>query len=293
MKKPAELIREAKLYQAALGERIREKEHAARRLHDALQAFENQPDPSNRFELECLLAYFEKTFKSEPVLDSLEPGRDESSEYLTVRIDGPWRAFDFEQFFESVDYLNKLFVIASKLHSSAPDMRMQREMTRSHVVREARLYYYLTQHEELRVRQVQFASPGLVKFQGLAVATKEIRIFLQYLINMDFIRAWVNHAHNIRKEFGLGELERARKVQMLEKLRASTNQIRRGEETNAIAQTKRLLTECIDLAAEMEAKGLADGSRVIDRFVTSVERLHHLGYDSRKISMRPDDDSRT
>jgi len=80
---------------------------------------------------------------------------------------------------------------------------------------------------------------------------------------------------------------------MLEKLRASTNQIRRGEETKAIAQIKRLLTECIDLAAEMEAKGLADGSRVIDRFVTSVERLHHLGYDSRKISMRPDDDSRT
>jgi hypothetical protein len=201
---------------------------------------------------------------------------------LTLRIDGTWRAFDFEQLFESVDYLNKLSVIALKLRADQPDMRLDEQFTRSNVVKHARLHYYLAQHEELQVRKVEFSSPGLVKFSGVASVTKELRIFIQYLISLEFVRSWVNIAHDIRKEFGIGAVEKQRKALMLAKLIAQTEAVERDRlKANALTNGPNLLS-AVRTVQDLDRKGLADAVVTVGRLIYSVERLHHLGYDLRK-----------
>lgn len=258
-------------------------------FREAIEIFSQNRNTRNKLTLECLVAYFEKTIAQELERSDVSLDLGEENETVRIDLDGAWRAFDFDHFFEGVDTLNKLLVIEAKLRAPHRDIRIEREMTRHYVYREARLYYYVAQFEELRVREVRFASPGFASFQGLAGVTKELRRFIQYIVSIRFVKDWLNVYHQARKIRQEKELDSEKHKLALMRIHAQMRELERKQEIAEIThgqEVVRVLNRGIEVAIDMDARGLADGMRVADRFVNAVERLHQLGFESRKIAVK-------
>jgi hypothetical protein len=263
--------------------------YEALRVH--LKGYESRQDPQTTVDLQSSVAHFERFVL--PLISSQEAEERpyaEDSGVLTLGVDGYWRAYEFRQFFDSVDYLHKLCTIRHKLERRAPDLRLRRGMTRSVVYRRARLYYYLSPREELQVRQIRFSSPGLVNFEGVGEVLKEVRELVDYIITFKWFKGIIDTydylAYGRKVEREKSRLEYA---QTKSKLKEVVRQLRQRESQDALEhieqyhQALERLNQIADLMIELDKKGLAHLPTVERTFMRSVSMLHRLGYEDKKV----------
>jgi hypothetical protein len=189
-------------------------EYARDEFSNRLKRYRQDDNPQTRIDLQSAVAHFEKYILPFVVAQQVEERPlIEGPETLTLEIDGYWGVYEFRQMFEGIDYLNKLFTIRFKLERDSPDFRLRRGITRSPVYRRAQLYYYLSPREELRVRQIQFASPGLVSFEGTGDVVKELRETIDYAITLAWLKRFIDTFWQIRDKEGRRAETEARRAE--------------------------------------------------------------------------------
>ena len=89
---------------------------------------------------------------------------------LRLTIDGDWSAADFAALFEEVDRLYAFAAARFRIFAYAP-------------IDDDRFLFRLTEATQpIRVRRIQYASPGFTDLVGLGALTRELRELLQFLI---------------------------------------------------------------------------------------------------------------
>lgn len=287
-------------------------EYARRELGTRLHQYRVNPTPQARIDLQSSIAYFDKYLLPFALSQQIEEtAPTEPSGFLTLGIDGNWGAYEFRQMFNGLDYLNKVYTMRAKLGDRHPDFRIQSGMTRFYVYRDARLHYYLELQEELRVRRIEYASPGLVNVEGLDGIIKEIRETLDYVVTATWLKGFVKNFWEIRGFFNRAERE-AEQAKRLAELRAGTAKAnaetvealyRQIQAASRIKRALRRTQESIgqrnehdehgfvildragDTIARLDALGLADSIIVEDSFVTAISQLEGL-HEKKKITSR-------
>ena len=264
--------------------------------------------PQSRVDLQSSMAFFEQ-YLLPLIIAQRAPQVPlvEKVEVLTIVVDGRWGAYEFRQLFHGLDYLNKVYTIRYKLERDSPDFRLGRGMTRSPVYHRARLYYYLAPHEELRVRQIRFASPGLVSFEGIGDVMKELREFLDYIITAEWMKRFIDNYYWIRdKELRSAERQARlaeagvriaeanaqrreavyREIEANSKIRKAIRETRQRESGLRLEQIEpglRKLEEISGVAIRLEVDKLARLDIVEDSIMQSVSELYRLGSEQQKI----------
>lgn len=217
-----------------------------------------------------------------------------------------WDAYEFRQLFEGIDFLSKAYTIRYKLERPSPDFRLRRGMTRSQVYRKANLGYYLSTTEELRVRQIQFASPGLVSFEGIGETIKEVRETFDYVITGVWVKHFIDTVYQIRDIEVRKAEEEARRADALarkaeaearraeadlraiearSRIKAAVRQLRQEDRpvTNREGIGLEKLNELANLGIRLEADGLANLHSYEDGVINSISMLHRLSYEQQKL----------
>ncbi|WP_420641031.1 hypothetical protein [Candidatus Leptofilum sp.] len=305
-------IAQSRYYLQQLEQLKDEIDYAYEQFNIRLEKYTDEANFYTKTDLQNSIAYFEKYvlpfiitrtgFEDQPIHDS---------RVLSLGIDGYWRAFEFNHFFDSLDYLSKVFTLDNKMNRNVPDVRLRRGMTRSPVYRYGRLYYYLSPREELRVRQIEFASPGLVSFEGIGEIIKELRETVDYLITGQWVKGFVDTFYNLRdkegrvlrqqaqKEEELTRIASARAERMEARLREIAARslikktIRQMREQPAMSNVEALgirkFDRLADTAVKLEANGLARLGVVEDGIIDSASKIHRLGYERGKIKKLPEE----
>lgn len=303
-------ISQAEAYLQQLEQFHTEITHTRDLFNQRLNSYHKRVNLETRVDLESSVAHFEKYLLPFIIAQQgLEERPIEDGKILTVAIDGSWGAYEFRQLFESLDYLNKIYMIQTKLQRGSPDFRLQQGMTRSPIYRQSRLHYYLSSREELQVRQIEFASPGLVSFEGVGEIIKEVRELFDYIVTGQFIKRFIDTYHVTRDKEArkldrearlaetrarIAESQAQRAEAVLREIRAKSlikMTIRQIQEHHSQTNVEGLALGKLDSLAEtairLEANGLARLSKVEDSIVDSVSMLHRLGYEDGKVKSLP------
>lgn len=283
-------LREAEEYLTRF-ERLRDEiNYAYEEFHRRFDFYRQAPNPQNSVDLESSIAFFEKHIK--PLLSekrTLDRHFSDLREILEIGIIKDWQAYEFRQLFQGIDYLNKLFAVRYKLTRDAPDLRLRREMTRSHVFRHAELYYYLAPHEELHVRSIEFASPGSINFEGIAGVVKEVRELLNYVFTFQFVKGFADVVDHFRFDRPIQNTEK--RMRLKEVVRQEQMQDRKFavEDMEDYRKFLEKVNQVADLATQLDQKGLARGEIVEEAFMRSLSQLHRLGFEEQKAKLESTD----
>jgi len=88
----------------------------------------------------------------------------EKSSSIIFALDGEWVSHELSRFLGALNYLHNLSTLDTKLRSKNISYRLDRPQSRSDIYRNAKLYFYLSKSEELRIRKIHISSPGVVEF---------------------------------------------------------------------------------------------------------------------------------
>ena len=279
-------LEEAEKYLKQLEELSKEIEYARSRFVEHIERYRHYKNVDSRIDLQSSIAYFEKNIQ--PVIARQQvPERrfTDSFETLLLGIDDEWQAYEFRQLFQGLDYLNKLFVIRYKLTKDAPDLRLNRGITRSQVARYSPLHYYLTSYEELHVRSVQYASPGSINFEGLATAIHELKDLVSYIFTFQFVKGFVDLYDHFKYD---RQIDRAEKrLRLKELIRREQSQERKfaAEDLDEYKKFLEKMNEIADLATQLENKGLAKAITIEETAMNSISLLSRLGFDEQKVKI--------
>ena len=309
------VINQAETYLEQLERYIQELDYIRHQLRDRLERYRYDDDPPARIDLQGSIAHFEK-FVLPSIFEKQERtvSRIENARILTLGIDGGWGVYDFKQLFDSIDYLGKFYTVDYKLVRDSPDFRIGRRMTRSYVYRGGKLYYYISPREELRVRRMEFSSPGLINFEGVGEVIRELRATIDYIITGQWVKGIIDTYYSLknreinretrryeelarlaeaRSRIAKADAERARSIyQQIESHSLIKEAIRQTRQQDLIyrtsdpEKTRRGLQEferLSDTIVQLEANGLASMPKVEDSLMSSTSKLHRLGYEQQKV----------
>lgn len=303
-------ISQAEEYLHQLEQLLDELVYAREEFSSRLHRYEQNKTPHSRIDLQSSIAHFEKYILPFLIAQQQQdtPLPIENAQTLTLGIDGYWGAYEFRQMFDGVDYLGKLYTIRAKLEGRSPDVRMPRGMTRSPVYRKANLSYYLSTREELRVRRIQFSSPGLVSFEGIGDVIKEIRETFDYVITGEWVKRLLRNYYDIKdsrdiriaeNSVRLAELsaQRAeallREVEAKSKLKAAIRQTRLDMKRGRLPSTEQahqgimIMDRNSDLIIRLEADRLANIDKAEGSFMHSISQLNRLSEQGKVTAVLP------
>ena len=115
-----------------------------------------------------------------------------------LHINGEWSAAEFAALYNALSQLNDYF-----LAPRIPEWEIDR------VFAYARRPGYFDRRYDLRVEWIKFASPGFTDLAGLGAVIKEVREFLQFLINKILERE-DRHLSRQRQRLEIAKLKRER-----------------------------------------------------------------------------------
>jgi hypothetical protein len=279
-------LQEAERYLNQLDSLAAEIEHARQSFRNRLEIYRQAPNPQTEVDLQSSIAYFEKHIRPVIVEQQVTERRfSEPYDTLVVGIDQEWQAYEFRQLFQGLDYLNKVYVIRTKLIKQVPELRLHREMTRSEIYRYSLLYYYLSPHEELRVKSVQFASPGSINLEGLGDVIREVRELFHYIITFQFVKGFFDLYDYFKYQRPITQAERRMRLKELVQQEQSQDRKFANEQLEDYRQFLKKMNEIADLVAQLDKKGLARGSIVEETLMNSMSLLHRLGFEKRKVKI--------
>lgn len=302
-------ISQAESYLRQLEQLAQETDYARHEFGIRLDSYRRDENPQTRIDLQSSIAHFEKYILPFAVTQRIEEVPPiEDAQTLTLGIDGYWGAYEFRQLFEGIDYLSEVYTVRFKLEKASPDFRLRRGMTRVPIYRKAKLSYYLSTREELRVRRIQFASPGLVSFDGIGEVIKELRETLDYVITGVWVRHFLDTVYQIRDREvrrvedearradalarkAESEARRAeadlRTIEARSRIKAAIRQMRQEDRPVSYREGVGIgkLEQLADTGIRLEADGLANLYGYEDQVINAISMLHRLSYEQQKLKV--------
>ena len=189
------LIYKAKKYISLLHDLSGELDYSKYRLESNLEKYLSNLDIKSKVDLLSSIAFFEKYFFS--LIHELK-----SKEYSIIQeeirydefkliIDRDWRAYEFKQLFNGVDYFHKIYSLESKLLRNIAPSKSYR--TKDFYYRYALLHYYMSIREELSVTKIRYASLGDIKFKGVGDAIRATKEVVDWIITGEWIKKIINN----------------------------------------------------------------------------------------------------
>lgn len=96
--------------------------------------------------------------------ESKQEEHKEKSSSITFALNGEWVSHELSQFLGALNYLHNLSTLDTKLRSTNISYRLERPQSRLDIYRNSKLYFYLNNSEELKIRKIHISSPGVVEF---------------------------------------------------------------------------------------------------------------------------------
>jgi len=262
------------------------------------------------------VALFEKYFS--PLIEDYKQyshidEKVEKNIYI-LNIERHWRAYEFKELFNSIDYYHKIYTLKQKLLHNIPEY--QPYDTRYFYYRYALLHHYLFFREELTVKKIEYASPGSINFEGLGEVIRELRETVDWIISAKWIENIIINFSLIKdKEYR--RLLSEKKYMKLkadyesEKNRLLEEEIRTLKNKNEIAKYSFLkqavlktkeelkttnpvefeknekylnrIENISDLGIELEYKKIASLPEYEDKVISNAKNLNRLGFKNKKI----------
>ncbi len=86
---------------------------------------------------------------------------------LVIAIDGDWLSHELSRMLGSLTVMHNFFFVDKKLLEKDADYRLIRGAERWDIYRKAKFHFYLRRNEELRIKSLHLASPGVVEFTSV------------------------------------------------------------------------------------------------------------------------------
>ena len=291
------MIQKANNYLNLFDKRIYEYKVIYEKLENAINRYNNDTNFNNELELRSIIAYIEQVELVK--LSAIKNNEVISKKDLIIYINKEWKAFEFDRVFKSIDFLNKLLTIEDKLYNN--ESRINKGETREYIYKNAKLYHYLAPSEELKVKQIQYSSPGFINFRGSERIVSRIIDLVEKIITLDFIIKIVNNFDQLRHnrpiniqkdknnlynaikkaEIEAIELE-GKRLNALNKLNEIEYKII-TKRINQIKETCANLIEISDLIENMDAKKIANKEILEQQIIQTLSSLYNLGFETEKI----------
>ncbi len=306
-----ELIKKSKKYLGILKEFSGELDYSLSRIDNDLNNYLHQRDKKSRIDLLSSLALFEKYFH--PLIERYKQssyiGDEIEKNIYKLNIDRHWRAYEFKELFNAIDYYHKIYAIKQKVLIGFPEsVRDERYF----YYRYALLHHYLFFREELTVQSIEYASPGNINFEGLGEVIRELRQTVDWIISAKWIekiiinfyiirdreykrlleekkrthlRADVEYEKNRLLEEKIRHLKNKKEIEEYSCLKKSV--IKTKEEEDIPLDQEKYFERVEDIAdngIELEDKKIASLPQYEEKVILNAKRLHRLGYKNEKIS---------
>jgi hypothetical protein len=202
----------------------------------------------------------------------------EKSSSIAFALDGEWVSHELSRFLGALNYLHNLSTLDTKLRSTNVSYRLERPQSRSDIYRNAKLYFYLSKSEELKIRKIHISSPGVVEFVTSNFEYGTLIISVLYVANRfpkwfdEVITIWNRRKAEIRKNQIQDRIERNERMiddffeqEILPKLRNSEYCM----DNNGFIELKKAIDG-------ISQKKLADPISTMDHTLMSIAVLVHL-----------------
>ncbi|MBX2892180.1 MAG: hypothetical protein KF734_14730 [Saprospiraceae bacterium] len=294
------MIKRAEKYIDFLQNRIVEYNELLGLLREALNNYRSNPNYSNQIRLSGLIAHFER-FELPKFAHVLEKEYEQLPEKLTIYIDKDWKAFEFDKIFKSVDFLNKIYTLQRKLTTG--ESRINAGESRDYIYKNAKLYHYLAPFEELKVTKIEYASPGLIDFNGAEKVIGKIFSFIEKTVTFEFVRKIVDNydyfkykrplqVHNDKAE--LRNAIRKTETEVLEeetrklKLQADLDEERYKLQMRKLERQKEVFAEFLEISElidKLDERRIAKKELLENQLIQTISALHNLGFETEKIKL--------
>jgi len=314
------LIYQAKKYISLLHDLSGELDYSKHRLESNLEKYMSNLDNKSKIDLLSSIAFFEKYFS--PLIHDFK-----SKEYSIIQdeirydefkliIDRNWRAYEFKQLFNGVDYFHKIYSLERKLLKNIPSSKSYR--TRDFYYRYSLLHYYMSLREELSVTKIQYASLGNINFQGIGDVIRATKEVVDWIITGEWIKKLINNFDIVKdkrrretiKEIGINkdqlELEQIKNSILEERL----SRLKTKEEIEhfsllreAILRTRKEIEKCgyspesyekflqginkfeeiNGIGIQLEYKKIASLIQYEQQVIVNMRNLNRLGVDNNKV----------
>lgn len=197
---------------------------------------------------------------------------------ISFALEGDWVSHELSRFLGALNYLHNVSALYSKLQSKNVSYRLERPQSRSHIIRNARLYFYLDKSEELKINKIHISSPGVVDFIASNFEYGTIIVSVLYVTNKlpkwsdEIITIWNKWKTNYRNQ---------RIHDRHEKIDKSVNMFFEREILSKLNNKNYELDDkglhIINKAiSEFSEKKLADPVSTMDHILRSIAVLSHL-----------------
>ncbi|SLM29178.1 hypothetical protein MTBBW1_1710002 [Desulfamplus magnetovallimortis] len=298
-KQDAQLISNAEISLAKLRRTIDQLNVLYSDIENFLNSYQHDTSPEIEVRLRACTDLFDSYFLNQLKISekSTESISVENDTKLNLSVDGNWLTHEMGSLLFSVNTIFQLFSIRdSAIFRIKTENGLPR--TRKDVYDHAKLFYYLTPEEELKVKKIHFASPGeielVTQLTNLIPALKDV-IYLIFVTSFAtrllrdlpaIYRYWINSYLNVRQairenerrelahqffvEAINGKLVDNKKIQKI-----STNL--KDIEIEQVSKALALLDESIVTVTEPK---IADPIRLTSRIfdsLSSIARLFDIG----------------
>ncbi|MCB9826671.1 hypothetical protein H6804_00120 [Candidatus Nomurabacteria bacterium] len=300
------MIKRAEKYIQLIETRVIELDELRKLIKDTLNEYRNNPSYLNQVRLSGLIAHFER-FELLKFAHVLEKEYEQSSEKLTIFIDKDWKAFEFDKIFKSVDFLNKLYTIQRKLQSG--ESRINTGETRKYIYDNAKLYHYLAPFEEIRVTKIEYASPGLIDFNGADKIIGKIASFIEKTITFEFVKKIVdnydyfkyrrplqiqNDQAELRQAIRKTETEVIEEETRKLKLQADLDEVKYQAQKRKLERQKEVFAEFLEISElidKLDERRIAKKEILENQLIQTISSLHNLGFETEKIKLLKSNDN--
>lgn len=270
-----------------LDEMLEELNYLRGEIASRLTEYKTNPhNIENRIALQSHTSYYERFIQ--PAFGMSNAPIKEYSEslgQLKFFIDKNWQAYEFHQFFQAVDIINKLYVFKFKLQKETKDLNIYQPMVRLKQSYDSGLYYYLNSREEIYVTSISFSSPGDINFEGLGEVVKEVRELLHYVVTFQWVKGIVDTFDQLKYDKPIERSEkrlRLRQAVNKEEQYLQTQNIDRLD--TAIMVSKKMI-ELSKVVEELDKRGLADGEQLEETLIRSIDVINKLSLEKEKLAI--------
>jgi len=209
---------------------------------------------------------------------------------VTFGLDGDWIAHELSRFTGSLNYLHNVFVLKDKLREKNIQYRLERQQTRSHIYRDAKLYFYLNRHEELKISRIHMSSPGLVEFimsnyqhgalmASLIILISRVPNYFDRLITV--WSKWKNTFREHRRKDRNERLEQEINDFFIKNVLEPLNELQQHQNIESMHEVNKAITD-------ISKNKLADPIAITNNIFHSLAMISHL-YENRKFYIIDDE----
>lgn len=266
------------------------------KMKDRKNSYEYDSSFENEYELEASILLAEKYASLIP--NEFQPNRrDEIASIeneLKFFIDGSWKSHEFSQFFYSI---NQIYQLVAVTDLALPRLRRSQNTldTRWGVYKNASLHYFLNTQEDLRVKKIQYNSPGDIEFLSYVAqnAPELMRHVLLILTLVKIVPNFLQKVPTIYRHW-VEEINKAKEIRRKEEIKGLIQEfflkrfreiVKQNLNPDEIEKSSEAINLLIDNIQKVSDENIVDGIKLTQNTFEALSSLSHL-YQNKKIEIQ-------